>query len=449
MAVAEAPTLTSIAEQLLDLIKGRAEQAEVYAFDTSSMPVDFESNRLKALETKDSRGVALRVVKNGRVGLASTTALATRDDLVGLVDTAVELSEFGAEAKFDLPAKIAPTPVEVFDPATEALRVEAMASLGQEMIDRVLAYDAAILCSAGVRRTVATTEILNTRGGQGSYRQSSYSVAIGGQLIRGEDFLSIYEFKTSIRPDVDHQALADKAIGRFDLAKNVVSISTRRMSVLFNPRGVAWHLLNPLTVALSGKSVLQGSSALSDKLGQTVFDERLSIHDDSTQSGVPGATPFDDEGVATRRTPLIERGTVANFYYDLQTAGLAGKQSTGNGYRSPTTLPSPSTGVIMIEPGETALDDLLAGIDEGVLVESMTGNAGNVYSGDFSGSLDIGFRIEKGKLTGRIKNTAIAGNVFADMKALGGLSRETEWVGGILNAPYLLFKELQVSTKSG
>src|SRR5436190_2939542 len=440
-----APALTEVAQQILDLARDRVEQAEVYAYDTSSTPVDFEANRLKALETKDSRGVALRVIKDGRVGLASTTSL---DDLGLLVDTAVELSAFGAEAKFDLPAQITPTPVEVFDAATAQIGVEQMVALGQDMIDRVRAYDADILCGAGVRRMLATTEILNSRGGQGSYRQSSYALSIGGQLIRGEDFLHIFEFETSIRPDIDQQHLADKAIRRFDLAKNIVPAQTRRLPVVFNPRGVAWHLLRPLTVALSGKSVLQGASALSDKLGQPVFDERVSVYDDSTQSGVPGAVPFDDEGIATRRLPLVERGTVANFYYDLQTAGLAGKQSTGNGYRSPATLPSPSTGVVMIEPGDTPLTELLAGIDEGVLVESMTGNAGNVFSGDFSGSVDIAFKIERGQLTGRIKNAAVAGNIFADMKHLGGLSAETEWVGGSVRAPHILFRELQLSTKS-
>src|SRR5213083_2837109 len=109
-----APALSEIAQQILDLARDRVEQAEVYAYDTSSTPVDFEANRLKALETKDSRGVALRVVKNGRVGLASTTSMA---DLELLVDTAIELSEFGAEAKFELPATIKATPVEVFDAA--------------------------------------------------------------------------------------------------------------------------------------------------------------------------------------------------------------------------------------------------------------------------------------------------------------------------------------------
>jgi PmbA protein len=445
MATTTPRTLSSIAEQVLDLARDRVAQAEVYAYETADTPVDFEANRLKALETNESRGVALRVVKNGRVGLATTTRL---DDLQALVDTAAELAPFGAEAKFELPSGITPTPVDVYDPATEALAVEAMAQLGQEMIDRVLAYDGDILCEAGVRRRLSSVEIRNSRGGQGAYRRSGYTVVIGGQLIRGEDFLSVWEYDSSCAPGIDHRALAETAIQKFDLAKNVETVSTGRQPVVFSPRGVAFVLLRYLDVALSGRAVLQGSSALSDKLGAAVFDPRLTLVDDSTLSGVPGAAPFDDEGVPTRRLPLIEGGVVRNFYYDLQTAGLAGKESTGNGYRSPASLPSPSTGVLVIEPGEQDYADLLAGIEEGVLVESTTGAAGNIYSGDFSGNIQGGYKIKNGKLVGRVKNTMVSGNVFNDMRRLGGISRDSEWVGGGVKAPYLFFPELGVSTKA-
>jgi PmbA protein len=441
-----APTLAELAEQLLDMAGERVEQAEVYAYDTADTPVDFEANRLKSLESKESRGVALRVIKDGRVGLASTTKL---DDLGTLVDTAIALSQFGAPVKFELPSTITASAVNVFEPATERLAVEEMTQLGQEMIDLVRAYDADILCEAGVRRHLETTELRNSRGGQGSYRKSAYSQVIGGQLIRGQDFLSIWEWESSCAPGLDHRTLADTAIRKFDLAKTVVDVSTRRMPVIFTPRGVASVLLSRFGVALSGKSVLQGSSALSDKLGQQVFDPRLTMWDDSTISGVPGSAPFDDEGIPTRRLPLIQNGTVANFYYDLQTAGQAGKQSTGNGYRSPESLPSPSTGVIVIEPGDTSFEAMLSGIDEGLLVESMTGTfAGNIYSGDFSGNVHIGFKIERGKLTGRVKDTMVAGNVFSDMKQLGAISNIAEWVGGSVRAPHILFSELGVSTKS-
>lgn len=447
MATLAAPALSSLAEQILDLAKSRVEQAEVYAFETADTPVDFEANRLKSLETKEARGVALRVIKDGRVGLASTTRL---DDPSLLVDTAAELAAFGAAARLEFPASITPSPVDVFAPSTAGLAVEQMVALGQEMIDRVRAYDPDILCQAGVRRHLERTELLNSRGGRGTYQKSSFSLFVGGQLIRGEDILSIYEYESRCAPSLDQRALADATIQKFDLAKNVVAVSTKRLPLIFTPRGVASVLLSRFGVALSGRSVLQGSSALSDKLGQQVFDPRFTLLDDSTTAGMPGSAPFDDEGVSTRRLPLIERGRVASFYYDLQTAGLAGKESTGNGYRAPESLPAPSTGVVMIEPGDQPLEQLLAGIDEGLLVESMGGSfAGNIYSGDFAGSVDIGFKIEKGKLTGRVKDTMVAGNIFSDMKQLGGLSDRAEWVGGSVQVPYIFFSELGVSTKSG
>jgi PmbA protein len=316
------------------------------------------------------------------------------------------------------------------------------------MIERIRAYDSEILCEAGIRRVVETTIILNSRGGNGQYKKSSFACIVGGQLIRGEDFLNVWEYDSACGPTIDQRELAEKAIRKFELSKNVVGAQTKRQPVIFTPRGVASILWGPMSAALSGRSVFQGSSALSDKLGQPVFDPRLSITEDSTVSGVPSSAPFDDEGVPTRRLPLIDRGTVANFYYDLQTAGLAGKESTGNGYRSPESLPGPHTGTIFFEPGDVSFEKMVGGIEEGLIVESVTGNAGNVFSGDFSGNIQGGFKIENGKIAGRVKDTMVAGNIFQDMKQLGGIADVAEWVYGQARIPHLLFTELGVSTKS-
>src|SRR5688500_14771477 len=137
--------LQQLAEQVLGLVKSRVEQAEVYAYETASTPVDFEANRLKSLETKESRGLALRVVKDGRIGLASTTKL---DDPALLVDQAVELAAFGALAKFELLGQIDSTEVNVFEAAAETYTVERMVALGEEMIELIRAYDSEILCEA-------------------------------------------------------------------------------------------------------------------------------------------------------------------------------------------------------------------------------------------------------------------------------------------------------------
>lgn len=442
-------SLDRVAAQLLDRAGGQVEQAEVYAYDTTSTPVDFEANRLKSLETKDTRGIALRVVRHGRIGLATTTRLRATADLDQVVADAVALSAFGAEARFDLPSRIDATPVDVFDPATEAITVEAMVDLGQRMIDHVRAYDGDILCEAGVRRAVETTVILNSRGGHGTYRKSSFALVIGGQLIRGQDFLSIWEYDTRCGIAIDGMALARAAAEKFEVAKPIATVRTGNLPVIFTPRGVASVLLSRFGVSLSGKSVLQGSSALSDKLGTAVFDPRLTIVDDGTISGVPGSSPFDDEGTPTSPLTLIDRGEIRAFYYDRQTAGLAGTATTGHGYRNPESLPGPSTSVVTIAPGTTPLAELIGGIEEGLLVESMTGTfAGNIFSGDFSGNVHVGFKVENGKVVGRVKDTMVAGNVFADMKDLGGLSDTAEWVGGGVRSPHVLFRSLGVSSKS-
>ena len=104
---------------------------------------------------------------------------------------------------------------------------------------------------------------------------------------------------------------------------------------------------------------------------------------------------------------------------------------------------------MLFRSGGTSVADLVGGVDEGLLVESMTGTfAGNVFSGDFSGNVHIGFKIEGGKVVGRVKDTMVAGNIFADMKDLGGLSDVAEWVGGGVQSPHILFRSLGVSSKT-
>ena len=125
----------------------------------------------------------------------------------------------------------------------------------------------------------------------------------------------------------------------------------------------------------------------------------------------PGSRPFDDEGVATRCTALIEKGIPVAFYYDLQTAGLANTKSTGNGARSGARLPSPSASVFVTESGTTSFKEMLSDIKEGLVIEYVMGaEQGNVLGGDLSNVL-LGYKIDNGKITGRVKNTMVSGNV--------------------------------------
>ena len=126
----------------------------------------------------------------------------------------------------------------------------------------------------------------------------------------------------------------------------------------------------------------------------------------------------------------------------------SGVESTGNGSRSLFSPPSPSPTNLILSAGETPLAEIIAGVDEGLLVENALGlGQGNVISGAFSNSLSLAFKIEKGEIVGRVKDVSIAGNVYDLLQDVAAVSRETEWVYRIFSLPYILLPDVNVVAK--
>ncbi len=200
--------------------------------------------------------------------------------------------------------------------------------------------------------------------------------------------------------------------------------------------------------AFNGKIVLEGASPIGNKLGQLVFDEKLRLWDDSTLAYRPSSCPCDDEGIASQRTPLIERGVVTNFIYDLQTAALAHTKSTGNGHRGRGGVPAPSPSAFIIAPGNTTFDEMVSDIREGLVIEQLMGaEQGNVLGGDFSGNVLLGFKVENGKIVGRVKDTMVSGNIYQLLKQVAAIGNEPKWVDGFLQTPHIYCPSLSVASK--
>ena len=204
--------------------------------------------------------------------------------------------------------------------------------------------------------------------------------------------------------------------------------------------------MSPLLIAFNGKSVIQGSSPLTGKIGMKLFDERISIHDDSTIPMRPGSRPWDDEGVPSRKLPLIKDGVLQNFIYDLKTAAQAGVSSTGNASRGGGSPPSPSTSVILIKEGDTSFDEMVADVGEGLVVDKFLG-AGqtNILAGDFNSNVLLGYKIEKGKVVGRVKNSMLSGNVYDALNNLVAVGNKAQWRGGSLQTPPLYCRDISVA----
>jgi PmbA protein len=422
-----------------------AQQAEVFAVETEETPVRFEANRLKEINARQTSGVALRVIVDGRIGFASSTK---PGDVEELAAAAIETAPFGPEAHLDFPIDGEAPAVDVFDEAVQSLPVDDMVHAGQSLIDAVRGVEPELLCDAYVRRGGSTVTIANSKGGHFTYQATGYSAWVNGTLIRGTDMLFVGDGDASCRPSLDLKAVEQSVVNQLENSRRTADVKTAEMPVIFTPLGVASSLIGPLTMAFSGRLIHQGQSPLVGCLGKDMYDIRFSVTDDATLSYRPGARPFDDEGVASRRIPLIEKGTVRSFLYDLQTAGLAKAQSTASAERSLAAQPSISTTCLLVDEGDVSFAEMLSGVKEGLVIEELMGaGQGNVMGGDFSGNVLLGYKIENGEMTGRVKDTMVAGNVHEAFKKLAAIGSETRWVGGSLRTPALAFEALTVSAK--
>jgi len=432
-------------EEILSLAKKNAQQAEVFVTSLEQTPVIFEANRLKQLHTRQSLVVALRIIKNGRVGFSTATNL---EDPKSLVDRAVEVSQFGANARFELPSSNDYPQVEIYDPAIEGVTTEQMIELGKSLMAEVRGHNTELICDARINKGVALINILNSRGGEASYRKSFFGISFEGNLIRDTDMLFVGDSESSCRPINDYSKVANSVINQLELAKRRASISNRQMPIIFTPMGVASSLISPLASAFNGRTVLQGASPLRDKRGEKVFDKRLSLHDDATIAHRTGSRPCDDEGVPSQSTALIEDGVVREFIYDLQTAGLAGVQSTGNGERGGGALPGPSVSSIIFNSGDISFKEMVRDIKEGLVVEQLMGaEQTNVLGGEFSGNVLLGYKVEEGEIVGRVKDTVVSGNIYKSLENFIAIGNETRWVGGMVLTPAFCCSGLTIASK--
>ena len=434
-------------EEILEAARKVADAADLFWVESRSTPVAFESNRLKHLQTKEARGVGLRIIKDGRIGFSAPNRM---EDVEGLVSRALEVSPYGAKAEFGLPTAAEYPQVPTYDPEVPQFTIEKMVELSQVMVGGVLADHPDVLCDAGVSQSVVKVKILNSQGLDASYEKTVFSLGLGGTLVRGTDMLFVGDGESSCRPITDASAIVARVTGQLDQAREMAEVATGSFPVVFTPDAVAGLLLSPLLVGFNGKTVLQGSSPLVEKLGEKIVDERFSLHDDGTIAYRPGSRPWDDEGIPTRVTPLIENGVARNFIYDLKTAAQAGAQSTGNASRGSGSLPSPSTSVISIAEGDMSFEDMVADMKEGLVVERFLG-AGqtNILAGDFSGNVLLGYKVENGRMVGRVKNSMLSGNVYETLNNLIAIGSEAKWRGGSLRTPHLYCSNVSVARTEG
>lgn len=442
-------TKLSKLEKILDLAKRNGvSQVEVIQKSWTENPINFENNKLKSLESNESSGIAIRVIKNNRIGISSSTDPDITDKTVF---SAIEASEFGPEATF----KFSQEKLDqgnTKDDSKPTLPLEDLVERGTNSIEFLRKFHDDLLISGGFSLGHGETLYLNSNGVSGQRKKSVYSTSFYAHLVRGEDFLGIYDSKSDLKDFPSETSICKKIFEKLNFSREIIPLTTNKYPVIFTPQAVSNIFGNILSVLFNGKIIQQKISPLADKLDKKIFDEKLSFIEDP-DIGIQMAD-FDDEGIKTRKKDLIKSGIVNCFYFDLSSASKMQEvksvfSSTGNGFKGGLgASPSPSLTNIEIKSGKTLLKDIIKNMKEGILVDQVLGaGQSNMLAGEFNVGIELGFKIKDGSIQGRIKNCMVAGNIFEILKNISEISSDREWIGGSELLPAFLIENLTVAGK--
>jgi len=437
-------------EKLLQQASKKVDSAELFRVKSKTVPVNFEVNRLKSIDISESEGKALRVINKGRIGFSSSTGSEGFDSML---EKAAATSEFGSEASFDFPREIKRggeerKNINIYDKKVEDKSIEEMVKIGEGIIEKVGDFNRKLRCDVTIVKDCNEIEYFNSRGGNFSYNKTAFAYSMMVQQIENQDMLIIYSSIESGKDNLELEELTSEIIENLKWGDKIVSVESGKMPVIFTPKAVLVLIL-PIISGLNGKMVLKKISPLVAQKNKKLWSDLLTLYSDGTIDFATGSAPFDDEGEEMKRVPLVKKGKIKNFYYDLQTAGMVGVESTGNGLRADSqSEPAPGISNLVMEEGKISFSEMVKDISEGIVIDQVLGlGQGNVISGAFSNNVQLGYKIEKGKIVGRVKDVMIAGNAIEELKNIAALGNKSKWVSGKYKFPHIYLKSISVSAK--
>lgn len=409
--------------------KGRAAgfgPMEVYVQSLDQLAVRLFQGQLDSYSLADSRGLSFRGLYGDKLGYAFTEKLdqASLDLLVSqAADNAQHIDAGDGEEIFAGSSSYPQLDLE--RPPLAELTGTQLIELAQGMSAVAKNADARVkFVHAGLSRITGERLIVNTAGldrvARGHYLTGAVDVvAVDGKERRtGREFWGGRDLSGLVP-----EALATAAVQEATSMFGASPVSSGTYPVLLR-RDVAAELLGTFSGVFSAEAVRKGLSLMRDKLGSPVASELVTIVDDPFLPDGAGSTPFDAEGVACSRRDIIAQGVLTTYLHNLKTARKEGIASTGHAaratYKSPVDV-SPHN--LLVAAGNQSWDQLLAGMDRGLVITSVQGlhSGAKPVSGDFSLGA-TGFRVEGGVVVSPVDQITVAGNFFRllhDVEAVG------------------------------
>jgi PmbA protein len=443
--------IRQLAEDVIRMaLRGGSSAAECTVSEGDQFSVSVRMGDVETLTEAGSRGIGLRVLAGKCVGSAYTSDL-SEDGIRRMVDSAIQLSKITTEDPYaGLPAPedlgSYKTDLELYSPSVAELATEWKIEQAKQAEAAAFGVDPRIANSEGASfdTHLGYTVFANSLGFCDSYRSSSCSlsavpVARQGDAMERDYWHTVARSAEGLEPpeQVGRRA-AERALRRLGARK----VPTQKVPVVLEPR-VARALVDNIFEAVSGDAIYRGESFLADRLGQKVASENVTIIDDATVPRLFGSSPFDDEGVPSRRTVVIENGTLRSWLLNSYTARKLGLRTTGNATRGITGNAGVGHGNMFMQPGQQPPDAIIGSVRKGFYVTELIGFGVNIVTGDYSRGA-AGLWIENGELAFPVSEVTIASTLPEILLGIEAVGSDLEFRSSIAS-PTLLIREMTVS----
>lgn len=432
-------------ERLMEASTELFDDSEVYYKEKKDSKVMYANGDFKIISSGHTSGVMMRVKKNGKLGTASAT---TPDNPKALLEEAGESARYGAQIPYSFSLATEFPKVEPYAKETTQYPTEDMIALCVQAKDAVLKTFKDIAVNLIVEKEEDVIHIATASGTRARHTETGLSFVVSAP-IKGAG-TSVYRYKLDTAPFPYPDELVREFIRFYGWTANTRTPRTGRMPVIWAPQAMDMFAI-ALATGISGEEISKKTSPLMEKFDKKILSEKLTLWDDP-HTLRPGARAFDDEGIPTERRELIKQGVLKSILLDLRTGSKLGARSTGNGFKKAlfaggyNMLPGPWPANLSLEPGSGSMDEMIASLDEGILLTSGLGfHSGNYSQGQIAVQA-VGFMIEKGKVSGRLDSTMLSTNIYEDFQNVRSLSREVE-PSNMGYFPYVLVDSMQVVGK--
>lgn len=421
------PALTLLDRLLADARRAGADAADAILVDRRSLSLAWRLGRQETVERAEGRDLGLRVFVGQRQAIVSSSDLSAAA-CRALVERAVAMARIVPADPWCGLARADEVAVALADVDGWEAGDVALATL----TERAATAEAAALAVPGVSNSEGAEAgwgsdrfaIAATNGLARAFARSWHSLSVSVLAGEGTHMQRDYDYASSVyaedlrSPAALGRSAGEKAVRRLDPRK----VGSAQVPVVFDPR-VARSLLGHLTAAINGQSVARGTTFLKDKLGERIFPAGLTIIDDPLRPRGLRSRPCDVEGIAARRSAVIDDGRLTTWLLDLRSARQLGLAPTGHAGRSAASPPAPMASNFYMAPGAIDPAALIKPIARGLYVTEMMGFGVNGITGDYSRGA-AGFWIEDGEIAHPVGEITVSGNLldmFAHLTAANDL----------------------------